>query len=263
MKRSAFIPVFLMLLITACKKDDVNTSLCYSNTLISQINSGKEAVHGITYNINCLVYESTQPFSYKKYSYDSENMLKKVEMAYSFNPFSCVMLPGQSDESDPRKARLSESDVFEYNDSSLLIRKSHYFLNSGISQPVSYQTFEYEKERIVRANTYNTQGDLTLYHVYTYDDNANVIRDDQYTVYSGVKLANSKRCEFDNQNNPYRVFECEGTPGINTNKNNIIKETIISYNGTSEFTNVKTFVYRYNSLGYPDKINDLNCIYGK
>ena len=69
--------------------------------------------------------------------------------------------------------------------------------------------------------------------------------------------------EFDNKNNPYQVFACEGNPGIYTNKNNIIKETSVSYNGTAESSSAELHTYEYNSLDYPVKIDKLDCIYGK
>ena len=104
---------------------------------------------------------------------------------------------------------------------------------------------------------------LTQYHDYTYDDRGNITRDDQYSNNSVIKLAKTIIYEFDNKNNPYQVFACEGDPGVYTNKNNIIKETSVSYNGTAESRNTRLNVYEYNSLDYPVKINELDCIYGK
>jgi hypothetical protein len=233
MKNFTFLFIIVFLCFTMCKKGDKNENLCYSSTLISQVNSGESAVHGLTYNSNCLIYESTEPFVYKKFSYDDRNILKKVEMAYSFNPFSCVMIPGQSLESDPRKASISQFSEFEYNDALRLTKKSNYFINNDKIQLTSWQTYEYENENIVKASLFNTQGKVTMYNNYTYDNNGNIIRDDQYSNYSVVKLDRTMLYEYDNKNNPYRVFAGEGTPGKYTNRNNIAKETYISYNGTA------------------------------
>lgn len=263
MKKITFLIIVLLLCFTTCKKEDQNENLCYSSTLISQINSGDLAVHGLTYNSNCLVYESTQPYMYKRFSYDAQNILNKVEVAYSFSPFSCVMIPGQSLESDPRKASVSEYSEFEYDDALRLTKKSNYFINSGNPQLTSYQTYDYENDKIVKLSSFNPQGQLIQYHDYLYDDSGNITRDDQYLNNSVITLVNTMIFEFDNKNNPYQVFTCEGNPGINTNKNNIIKETSISYNGTAESVNTILNVYEYNSLDYPVKINELDCKYGK
>jgi hypothetical protein len=253
----------VFLCFTTCTKEDKNENLCYSSTLISQINSGDLAVHGLTYNIDCLIYESTEPYKYKRFSYNDQNVLNKVEVAYSFSAFSCVMIPGQSLESDPRKARISEYSEFEYNDSLRITKKSNYFINTGASLLTSFQIYEYENDKIVRLSTFNAQGKLAQYHDYTYDDNGNITKDDLYTNNSVIKLVNTNIYEFDNKNNPYQVFACEGIPGKYSNRNNIIKETSVSYNGTAESRYTRLYGYEYNILDYPVKIDELDCIYGK
>lgn len=263
MKTYSLLIIIVFLFFTTCKKEDTNENLCYSSELISQVNSGDLAVHGLIYNSNCLIYESTEPYKYKKFSYDARNILNKVEVAYSFSSFSCVMIPGQSLESDPRKATISEYSEFEYDDALRLTKKSIYYINNKNSQLTYYQTYDYENDKIVRLSTFNPQGLLIQYNDYSYDDSGNITRNDQYSNNSGIKLVTTVICEFDTKNNPYQVFACEGDPGIYTNKNNILKETSVTYNGTAESRTTQLYVYEYNSLDYPVKINELDCMYGK
>lgn len=263
MKNYTFLIFVVFLCFTTCKKEDKNENLCYSSTLISQVNSGDLAIHGLSYNSNCLIFESTEPFKYKRFSYDAKNILQKVEVAYSFSAFSCAMIPGQSLESDPRKASISAYSEFEYDDALRLTKKSNYFINNGNSQLTSYQTYDYENDKIIKLSIFNTQGKLLQYNTYAYDNNGNITRDDQYSNNSIIKLANTRICEYDNKNNPYQIFACEGEPGVYTNKNNIIKETTVSFNGTAESHNARLNAYEYNGLDYPVKINELDCIYGK
>jgi hypothetical protein len=260
MKNYLVFIILVSLCFTTCKKED---DLYYSDTLLSQVNSGNLAVHGLTYNSNYLIHESTEPIKYKRFTYDVNNNLKKVEEAYSFSAFSCVMIPGQSPEADPRKAKISVYSEFEYDNGLRLIKKSNYFINSGNPQLVSYQTYDYGNGKIVKLNIFNPQGQLTQYHDYTYDDNGNIIRDDVYFSSGVIKLVNSVIYEFDNKNNPYQVFACQGEPGLYTNSNNILKETSVSYNGTAESQYITTNIYEYNNLDYPVRINNLDCIYGK
>jgi hypothetical protein len=260
MRKYTIIIILVFMCFTTCKKED---DLYYSDTLLSQVNSGDLAVHGLTYNSNYLIHESTEPFKYKRFTYDVNNTLKKVEEAYSFSAFSCVMIPGQSTESDPRKAKISVYSEFEYDNALRLIKKSNYFINSGHPQLSSYQTYEYNNDKIIKLNTFNPQGQLTQYYDYLYDNNGNIIRADEYLVTSVTKLVSTMIYEFDNKNNPYQVFSCEGEPGIYTNRNNIIKETSVSVNGTAETQYTRLNVYEYNSLDYPVRINNLDCIYGK
>lgn len=263
MKKYSILFIIVMLSFTTCTKEASDENLCYSSTLISQVNSGDLAVHGLTYNSNCLIYESTEPNKYKRFSYNSQNILKKMEVAYSFDPFSCVMVPGASLESDPRKAGITEYSEFEYDNALRLIKKSNYFINSGIPKLMSYQTYDYENDNVVKLSIFNPQGLLTQYNDYTYDNNGNIIRDDLFTNNSVLKLVNTVIYEFDNKNNPYQVFACEGQPGKYTNRNNIVKETSVSYYGATGHSNERLNEYEYNSLDYPVRINKLDCIYGK
>ena len=261
MKRYAVSIIVIFLCFTTCKKESEN--LCYSKTLISQVNSGDLAIHGLTYNSNCLIYESTEPFFYKRFSYNSQNILSKVEEASSLSGFSCVMIPGQSLESDPRKASISVYSEFEYDNALRLTKKSNYFVNNGHPQLTSYETYDYADNKIARLSTFNPQGRLTEYHDYMYDNSGNITKDDHYTNTSVLKLIITNIYEFDNKNNPYQVFACEGIPGKYTNKNNITKENSVSYNGTAESSTTRLYVYEYNSLDYPVRINELDCIYGR
>lgn len=263
MKNYTLCILVLLLFLTTCTKEVKNENLCYSSTLISQVNSGDLAVHGLTYNSNCLIYESTEPFKYKRFSYDTQNNLIKVEVAYSFNALSCVMVPGQSFESDPRKASISEYSIFEYDDALRLSKKSYYFISSGKSQLTSFQTYDYLDDKIIKISTFNPQEKLIQYHDYTYDDSGNITKDDLYTNNSGIRLSTTKIYELDSKNNPYQVFACEGDPGKYSNRNNIIKETTVSYNGTAENLYIRQYAYEYNSLDFPVKIDALNCLYGK
>jgi hypothetical protein len=263
MKNYSLLIILVILCFTSCKKEDKFENLYFSPTLLSQVNSGDLAIHGFTYNSNFLIHESTEPFKYKRFSYDANKLLIKVEEAYSFNAFSCVMIPGQSLESDPRKAKISVYSKFEYDNALRLIKKSNYFINSGNPQLSSYDRYDYENDKIVKLSTFNPQEQLTQYHDYLYDENGNITRDDQYISTTMIKLVNSIIYEFDNRNNPYQVFACEGEPGLYTNRNNIVKETSISYNGNAESRYTRLNVYEYNNLDYPVKINSLDCKYGK
>jgi hypothetical protein len=256
-----FSVVFLCFI--SCKKEDRNADLYYSDTLLSQVNSGNLAVHGLTYNSSYLIYESMEPYTYSKYTYDGQNILRKVETAYSFNPLSCVAVPGTSLEADPRKAGISNYQEFEYNDALRLIKRSDYYVNGGNPKLVSFQTYDYVNDKIVKISSFNPQGQMTQYNDYTYDENGNVARDDLFTCGTVTKLLRTIIYEFDNKNNPYMVFSSEGQPGKYTNRNNIIKETYVSYNGTVENSNTTLHTYEYNNLDYPVKIDKLDCKYGK
>jgi len=186
-----------------------------------------------------------------------------VETAYSFSPLSCAYIPGASLDADPRKAKVSEYSEFEYNKLSKLVKKSNYFINNGTAQLNSYNTFEYKNDNVTRISIFNPQGQMTQYNDYTYDENGNMTRNDLYIIGPSTKLLNTMIYEFDNKNNPYRVFSSEGTPGKYTNRNNITKEIYVSYSGTVENRNTTLHTYEFNKLDFPIKIDELGCKYGK
>jgi hypothetical protein len=263
MKKSAILLVVVVLCFAGCQKDASQEDLCYSNTLMSQIMIGDQAIHGLTYNSNCLLYESMEPYEYKKYFYDDQNRLQRIEIAFSIDGLlSCVALPNQSLGSDPRNAKVSQYYEFEY-DAQRVVKKSYYVFRSGSPVLSSFITYDYENSQISKLSRFNAQGLLTDYHNYKYDNNGNMIQDDLYLVNNGTRLYQTNLYEFDNKNNPYQVFAKEGEPGRSTNMNNIVAETRIYFNGTTGSRETTPYVYKYNDLDYPVKINSWDCIYGK
>jgi hypothetical protein len=248
----------------SCKKENAE-NFCHNSTLISHIANKEIDVQELTYNSNCLIYESIERFSYKRYSYDSQNRLIKLEQAFLLDPFSCYMNPGSTNETftDPRKAKIMEYSEFEYDNTGRLTKRSNYFKNNGNDQIVSYQTYDYNNNQIAKISIFNPQGQLNQYHDYQYDGNGNMIRDDYYLVEPGAdaKLQSFSIFELDDKNNPFIVFAGEGYPGILTNRNNILKETEVFYNAGGETQDSVQNAYEYNTLGYPVKVNDLNYSY--
>jgi hypothetical protein len=256
--------IIIVLVYSSCKKENVD-NFCHNSTLISHIADKDIAIQEMTYNSNCLIYESIERFSYKKYSYDSQNRLIKLEQAFLLDPLSCYMNPGSTNETftDPRKAKIMEYSEFEYDNAGKLTKKLNYFINNGNDQLVSFQTYDYDNNQIAKLSIYNPQGQLNQYHEYQYDGNGNIIRDDYYLIEAGTdaKLQSYSIFMLDDKNNPYIIFAGEGNPGFFTNRNNILKETSFFYNAGGESQNLIQNTYEYNTSGYPVKVNDLNYSY--
>jgi len=264
MKRKLFVFILLLLCFTKCQKENDQDNFCYSSTLISQVNSGDIAVQGLTYNSNCLIYESTEPFAYKRFTYNGQDKLTRIETALSFSAFSCVMIPGQSLESDPRKAEISSYSDFEYDESGKLIKQLLYAYNSGHPKLISYFLYDYDAGNVSKLSSFNPQGTLLNYYLYKFDDRGNMKEEKYYSsINSVIKLTRTTTCTFDDRINPYKVFSREGIPGKNTNLNNILSETTVSYFGNSESTDVRQHTYAYNNLDLPVKINSSVILYGK
>lgn len=262
--------IIIFLCFCSCNKENPNNkdsfNSCHNPSLISQIKSGENSIHELIYNSNCLVYESIERFSYKKYSYDNQKRLSKLERAFLLDPLSCYM-PSSINEAytDPRKAKITEYSEFEYDSTGRLTKKLNYFINNGNTEMVSYQTYEYNNNHVVKLNLFSPIGQLNQYNEYQYDENGNVSNDNYYQVEDNVDATLRKHSVFgfDDKNNPYLIFASEGIPGIFTNKNNILNVTFVTYNSGGEYQNTVQNTYEYNSLGYPVKVNNLIYSYAE
>jgi hypothetical protein len=96
----------------------------------------------------------------------------------------------------------------------------------------------------------------TGYIDYTYDTKGNLIKEVLYNLTStgAAQLITSTQYDFDSKNNPYKAASKLMLPGINTNLNNIIKETYTIHLTTdqgSDNVQVTETAYTYNAAGYP------------
>jgi hypothetical protein len=254
----------LALMLFSCKKEPAAVP-CNSEVLLIQVKADNAPVQELTYK-GCNLYESVEEYSYKRYTYNSQDLLVKTEQALLFNPTACYIQPGAMDNrsvTDPRKAKFTQYYTYAYDNSLRLAKVSYYFIKSDNSELIYYQTFEYEGGYLKRNNLFSPQEFLTNYTLYTYDNNSNVTKEDNFIIDNGVdfKLFSTKKYEYDTKHNPFYAFAVEGIPGINTNKNNILKETsAYFYEGGPVEDSIQNTLY-YNELGYPSKINNREYIY--
>jgi hypothetical protein len=257
----------LCLGIFSCKKDKIDNS-CHSPTLISQIKSGELYVYDVTYTENCLIAESVEPSLYKKFTYDSQNRLKKMERALSFDvSFSCVAQPNGANDSgsDPRQARTTDYSDFEYTSNGELSKKVNYYFNNGNALLTTYQTYEYSNGHVSKLSEFNPQDKLIQYETFQYDSVGNITKISRYLldVEGNAGLNSVTSYEFDNKINPFIIFNSTGEPGKFTNLNNITREITVTYFGASEQKYEISTVYEYNGLGLPVKSNGLVYLYGE
>jgi hypothetical protein len=259
-----FLPVIAFLMLVACEKEPVYEDF-QSETLIRQIKATETDMQVFTYYSPGYIFEHLTRFTYRKYLYHDNNQLKKIEISMSLNPLSCAIIPGTDFEEgdDPRQAKVGQFIEFDYTDNGKLTTSRHYFIEDGVEQLMNYEVFEYQDNNVIRKDVYNPNDQLTHYYTYQYDSLGNVEQEDYYAVQDDQAVLQSRiLSEFDNMHNPLQVFAPEGTPGTNTNANNIVRQTTqYFYNGTEE-PSVIAFDYEYNDLGYPIHSNSLEYVYG-
>jgi hypothetical protein len=252
--------------IASCNKEEL-PGPCNDSKKLTRVATGNLTLEEITYTGDCNVYEYIVDFSYKKYSYDPLNRLIKVEEALLINPWSCFIPPTTDGGTytDPRKATITRYYDLEYDGAGKLIKKSCYYLTGNFFELVSYQTYQYENGYIEQIDKHNPSDELTEKNIYTCDKNGNVILDEYYIKNNGedFSLVLITACTFDDLENPYRVFNHEGTPGKYSNTNNILVCTRTNLYSGSAYVTTDSFSYAYNDMGYPVEVNSLQLTYNE
>ena len=207
----------------------------------------------------CLIVDNNGTNEWRVSKY---RILGKVEaVGYKLILFPAVFEEG----SDPRKAKISQYIDYEYSDNGNLKSEKSYYIYDGNNQLVNYSEYEYENEKVVKIKLFNPQDQLSQYYTYLYDSNGNVSKEEYYYIQDGAEAILQTRIlyEYDDKNNPFIIFAVEGTPGINTNRNNITKQTTINYYTEGDQSYTVENSYEYNYLGYPVKANNFEYIYGE
>ncbi len=266
MKRSFLFILIIFPLLNACEKEPAFEDF-QREDLIRQIGTSELDMQVFTYYNTTYIFEYLTRFSYRKYLYNNQNQLERIEIAQSLNPLSCAIIPGTDFEEgdDPRHAKIGQFIEFEYSGTGNPAKKRSYFNNEDVEQLMTYEIFEYQGDKVVRIDIYNPQDQLTHYYTYQYDSLGNVEQEDYYTMLEGTEAILQSRIlsEFDAMHNPFRVFAVEGTPGINTNTNNITRQTTLYYYADEVESYTMENEYEYNDLGYPIRANNLEYIYGE
>jgi YD repeat-containing protein len=253
------------MILLSCTKEKAEDP-CHDPSLIRQIKMGSLANQAFTYNNNCQIFEFIEPYSYKKFTYNNLNQLTKIEQAQSINPLSCA-IGGADDgsQADPRKAKITQYYEFEYNSTGTISKRSNFYIYNDVPQLNSYQIYHYTNNQTDSIKTYNPSGQMNLFSTYFYDNNGNINKEAYYIIKNNTEksLLFVNEYTYDDKNNPYQVLAGEGTPGIFTNKNNILSQTYTYFVSGSEDKTQNSYTYEYNSLGNPVKINTTDVIYGQ
>lgn len=238
--------------------DEVNT--CYStyNEHIKSISTNGTIIHKYLYDHSGKIVEENCMYYFKRYLYDKNENLVKVESAFDRSGLSSFVIPERRTEFMTSKNSVIDSyNLYKYDNNGRLLKIESYFNETGKDLEYrSMQTFEYEGTNITKVNLHEPNGQITQYHVYTYDNYGNVSNEKHYSNLFGSKdeLISEIFYKYDNYKNPYQIFSILGSPGLYCNTNNIIETTTIRHYevpGFDENSRSKT-TYQYKNE-YPVK----------
>jgi hypothetical protein len=234
------------------------------NDFLKKIKIDGDIVAQYSYNQDNLIYEVNSTIFYRKFLYDSSNKLIREEVAISPDTYSSTMPSSISHEFvDPAKTGISMYTVFEYNDNGNLSRQLNYVPSKGQDELRSIRTFEYDSNyRISKVLLQDGNEVVTQFSTFLYDNKGNVTEENSYSclfIPAGTDPTHLSKVtfEYDAYLNPYSVFKQSGSPGINSNPNNIIKfktYNLVHTPGIDDFYESET-AYEYNwQTGYPVRV---------
>ena len=247
-----------MLLMSSCSSDLDDIIYSTDNDYIKSVSSNGTIVHRYYYDQTGKIIEENCLYYFKKYLYDENDRLVKVESAFDRNIYSSLFIEPRTEFMTSENSAVDNYDLFHYDGVGRLSKTEHFFNEAGSGfEYRSMRTLEYEGKNIAKENSHDPTGQITQYHVYSYDENGNVTCDMHYSNLFGStdELINESYFKYDNRKNPYRILNMTGSPGLHTNVNNIIETNTIRSKdipGIDKQSSSKT-TYEYNKKGYPVK----------
>ena len=216
------------------------------------------------YNSSGKISESQSLIFYERFTYDKMNRLVKAEKAADplLLSSSYQAWASKTELMSANNCEISQYELFIYDQSGQLTSIENHNKKDGNFSYGSKKTFEYEGNRIVKMNYHLNNGEINNFNVYAYDKSGNVISEKYYyNNHQGTPthtLSSETTFKYDTMNNPFRIFNETGYPGLYSNPNNIIETTSYVYIDVPGFekSSISKTSYEYNRNGYPAKVTD-------
>jgi hypothetical protein len=258
MKSTFCFIALVMLSLLSCRKEDAESKAENIGLplIIKIIHSNDRFNQEYAYNRANLVAEEKSLYSFVKHYYNSDNSLAKTEIYFDERLASSDWETAQAAMNrtewvTPENTPLTFSQTFIYSDERL--SRVNETRRNGYK---GYSVFDYDEAGRISRQSYYYEERVSSYSDFLYDDKGNLIKMSRYwvSVIGKATLSFTREYTFDNYFNPFKVFIRLQLPGVNTNENNIVKETYNYYSdsdGSLVSTSSTDYSYLYNSLGYP------------
>lgn len=254
--------LFSLSLLVSCDKDNFKVVPPENQgiPLLNKVYYQDELVQEYVYNEDNLVIESKNKWSYRSYSYGSDHKLISYDL---YDDLGMASSNWETAQQSMNRTEWVTPENTEING-----RANYFYTRNKLSKievtrlpggAKSSTTYEYDdKGRISKKIYYyeNTQSSFTEFH---YDAYGNLVTEIKKEIIDGVPVMMvSTEYEFDDKNNPYIAFKRLLQPGVNTNKNNILRSVQTLHFDAPMAQKIMETVntYEYNSEGYPVKKNN-------
>ncbi len=214
-----------------------------------------------TYNEVNLLKERKTKWSYTSYSYNDDNQLVSYDMYEDLRIASSDWETAQqamnrTDWVTPENTEISGRGTYSYSHDKLT-KVTVTRLPSGGN---TYVTFEYDENGRIGKKVFYYRNQPNSFIEYSYDEKGNLILETHKDIVDGNPVISiTEEYEFDDKNNPYKVFKRLLLPGEYTNENNIVKKTMTLFFDVYGVDKVQVTesTYEYNLQGYPIKKNNM------
>lgn len=198
--------------------------------------------------------------------YDEIGRLVKQEIAADPDLYSSQS-HDRSELMTSQNSTFTGYSIYEYDQGGRLKSIKNYFKKNNVFEYTSMNSFEYNGDNIVKLNLHNSENIITQFYTYEYDANRNILTEKYFSSLSfksaDPQLISETTFKFDNENNPFKIYQKLGRPGLYTNTNNIIESSTVLFldtPGIDKYSTSKTN-YEYNIKGFPVKVIAENSVY--
>lgn len=264
--------LFFVTIFFSCKKEDILNDGGTNSTyvaILSKVLLDNQSTYEYSYNDSSMVTEEKSKYDFTAYHYNSKGQLKSSEsyanddiLSSDQQVFQTAM--NRPEWVTPQNGKKAGIITYEYNDKGQMVKTTYTRPSAGSSE---YSAFSYDGNGKLAKQTMYWENIATGYINYSYDGNGNLIKEMLYNLPSSgtPELITTTKYDFDTEQNPFRAARKMMTPGIYTNRNNIVKETYTIHLAASQGSDkvqVTTTTYGYNAMGYPiSKNGNITYVY--
>jgi hypothetical protein len=259
LKIISFCLVFVSIFVS-CKKEPLDTATETGSNLflLSKVTADNQSTDEYIYNSVNLISEEKSKLDYAVHHYNASNQLVSTDFYGNDDVLSCD-IQVYTAAINCKEWVTSLNGVkggtlaYEYNGNDQLVKTTYTRPSSASSE---YSLFSYDNNNRINKQMMYWESNATGYIEYSYDTKGNLITESLYNLPSpGVaELITTTQYVYDNQQNPFNSFRQLMLPGINTNVNNITKETHTLNSKTDQASDkiqIAENTYEYNVNGFP------------
>ena len=254
--------LFIIVILLSCKKEDLNHNTGSTTApyipVLAKVLVDNQSASEFLYNDSSMIWQEKAKLGLTINHYNAKGQLATSEYYGNDDVLSSDLSVSQTAMTQTEwvtqaSGKLIGIITYDYNESGQLSKSTSTHPSFTCKE---YSLFTYDANGRISKQSMYWDDVETGYIDYAYDSKGNLTSEILYGIpASGNPVEiNSTKYSFDGAPNPYRMNNKLQIPGINSNINNIAKETYTIYLSSAlgpDNVSVTDYVYTYNTLGYP------------